>query len=1199
MKELKKQNTIAINYNRLLTIDKSFKENKDKKRKMTLVHHDEKEKDLLSSRKGSKLLSNNNNIHSIKESRKSSLLKMKKLNKTSVHDSTQPQKKPTEKKLVKKQTLFQMINNEDDDDLEEEKVKEQEKKKGIVKNSNENEYTPKNMKHVNREALKEENNRLKNLLNFNKMRNITLLEKPDFAGDFITDVNKAKRKSLGNIAEDLSYYSEEEEKEKEKKEEKYNKRETKRSTKLNKVKQMPKRTNTMSMYSEKEKKASSIKKGSRLEKGGRILKSEKEKDKEKEKTSEVNDSINLKKLQFSENKLQFFNNYNKANKHSHSKSSSSKSSFSSSSKKAKDAFNNLSHSKSKKSQVKDKTKNFTIALKRNVSNIDVREQFLLNVKSIKSKKSKHNSKLKHHDSTTESSVKYPHAFPHHQNSDTSGQVDYTKPQVKNSVNIGVNNLISSLTKNGAFLSTNNSILSSNRKKNAYNHSGGRADDSKDREKEKEKDKKMKTTSTNILNLAGLGNSQKNDNYKKKEDFLGIMHKKNRNFIASSVDLVNELNYLDFKPHNFDEEKENIIKQIKENDPILAKKILNFNKEKVNNYSSETGLLFTQKALILNSRKSINSGKAKKNIMDSVASLNYSPKTGGGKEKIKSMKSSDSTEKDKSDKDKDKEKDKKTIAGIFNSQKKEGGSMMNYISSNFKRILNKFSSSNSMKKKKLKINKTITENESTKRFKPRLSGVEIDSGSIKKSKSLFRFKNDNNTAEKSKSIKANISFYSNKSLDANSSCSKEILNQNPQYVIPIAEKLEEKNTNSNEFLEEDEDKNLLDDEEEMRKRILMKTNKVYDSLSDEEEDELAKIQEDKFLIFSDSIFKVFWDFFLILILIYSVFCVPLSLAFEYYIENPLIAICDSLVDFFMLFDILIKFFVPYVSFDEILIKNLNLIAINYLKSNFFIDFLCGFPCTTIYSICLYNAKFLKFSKITENNAFVNHMNSYNSLGALNTIKLISCCFRIIKLNKLLKNITKEYFDFMEKETTFTVLLRFYFWFFLCTHISSCLFIYCGFIEHEKGWIFINDYLEDSNYSVYIHSLYFHWTTVFTIGYGDILVKSIFERIYNIFLMLVGIAVYSYTVSSLGNLLSKQDIVTKKYNKNLDILNELKLHYNLNDSYYNKVRKYLYYDYKNNASERYKFVEELPRNIMKDLLLNMHKSIITSLPTTRKE
>ena len=305
----------------------------------------------------------------------------------------------------------------------------------------------------------------------------------------------------------------------------------------------------------------------------------------------------------------------------------------------------------------------------------------------------------------------------------------------------------------------------------------------------------------------------------------------------------------------------------------------------------------------------------------------------------------------------------------------------------------------------------------------------------------------------------------------------------------------------------------------------------------------------------------------ILLLYSFIAIPIILAFDESIELINVFMKIELgIEIIYLIDILISFITPFYSFDESLIKNILIISNNYIKSWFIFDLISEFP------ICLF---------------IITIYGNYN-----NTLLRLLKCIKIIKYSLSSSNTKEE--EVAQSSPTLSYLAKFYFWFIIITHFVSCIYIYIAMNnEYNDDWIIRNDYIDSQNFSLYINSLYFHWSTIFTIGYGDILSVALKERVYNIFLMLIGIAVYSYTVTSLGNLLSKLDLVTIKYNKNINTLNELKGKHNISESFYKKLKNYFDYHYQHNTGERFKFVEELPRKIMKDLLLNMHREIITNL------
>jgi len=95
-------------------------------------------------------------------------------------------------------------------------------------------------------------------------------------------------------------------------------------------------------------------------------------------------------------------------------------------------------------------------------------------------------------------------------------------------------------------------------------------------------------------------------------------------------------------------------------------------------------------------------------------------------------------------------------------------------------------------------------------------------------------------------------------------------------------------------------------------------------------------------------------------------------------------------------------------------------------------------------------------------------------------------------------------------------------------------------------------------VYIASLYFNHLTIFTIGYGDILSKNSYERIYNIILMVVGIMLYSLTITSISNIIQQQDEKTKVYSKNMEYFNELTRKYSVKKKLADEVSRYFKYN-----------------------------------------
>ncbi len=83
--------------------------------------------------------------------------------------------------------------------------------------------------------------------------------------------------------------------------------------------------------------------------------------------------------------------------------------------------------------------------------------------------------------------------------------------------------------------------------------------------------------------------------------------------------------------------------------------------------------------------------------------------------------------------------------------------------------------------------------------------------------------------------------------------------------------------------------------------------------------------------------------------------------------------------------------------------------------------------------------------------------------------------------------------------------------------------------------------------------------FTIGYGELHPKSFIEILFFIFFSIIGVSLYSYTISNLTSLferLSENDnIIESRENA----IREFANNHCLSDDLYNEIRNYLVYHY----------------------------------------
>jgi hypothetical protein len=395
-----------------------------------------------------------------------------------------------------------------------------------------------------------------------------------------------------------------------------------------------------------------------------------------------------------------------------------------------------------------------------------------------------------------------------------------------------------------------------------------------------------------------------------------------------------------------------------------------------------------------------------------------------------------------------------------------------------------------------------------------------------------------------------------------------------------------NSSINDFVLEDESANkTIKFENDVDKRILKKTKRVDDSMSSQDDEELDQLKESTVYIDLESPFKRYWDIIIILCTLYTLIAAPYMLAFVD--DEPyLLIILECIIDIIFILDIMVQFFIPYINKEEEVVKNLKAIAKNYILSWFIIDLLASVPGSTI--VLIIDA--------------ANGGESVNRFSAINKAARLVRVYRFFKFSKIAKalKVSSGYYgkhnplESLEKFSEITSakkkrLTHFIISFILVSHIITCFWVFIG-KSSNPTWVTFAKLSDADDGMLYISSLYFHWTTIFTIGYGDIICINSDERLYNCLLLFIGVFIYSYTVSQLGNILSSKDIITSKHLKNVEVLDGLKKKYNIPDSFYNKIFRYLNYNYKFNKNERYGFINELPTKIRISLLYDMYKEVI---------
>jgi hypothetical protein len=399
---------------------------------------------------------------------------------------------------------------------------------------------------------------------------------------------------------------------------------------------------------------------------------------------------------------------------------------------------------------------------------------------------------------------------------------------------------------------------------------------------------------------------------------------------------------------------------------------------------------------------------------------------------------------------------------------------------------------------------------------------------------------------------------------------------------IHNELENKRLHSNEGERKENLSMSVLQQMEEKERGIKRLKKLTDSEGSEDILIDKDDENERWVLFPDSIFINLWEMIVFICLLYIMFIDTYILAFVDEMNGVMIMFSIT-IDILFVIDFILNFFVAFYDFNEDLITSRKKIILNNLNNGFIIDLLSSIPFSTIYTF------------FDSNGA----ANIQYKLIRIARISRLSKLYRALKMTKLIKAFkgskpfcTIRALDDLSINSNLKRFIRFFAIFLLFNHISTCIWIALSRLDFPN-WIFDSGLQDVDNITLYVNGLYFTFTTVFTIGYGDIHAVNVYERLYNILIMIVGVLIYSFAISSLSNIVVKIEKKQKIHNKRLELLHEVRFKYNLDDGLFKLLSRFLTYDLQINKINKKMLINELPQQLQYKIIFQIYKQPIQNL------
>jgi hypothetical protein len=161
--------------------------------------------------------------------------------------------------------------------------------------------------------------------------------------------------------------------------------------------------------------------------------------------------------------------------------------------------------------------------------------------------------------------------------------------------------------------------------------------------------------------------------------------------------------------------------------------------------------------------------------------------------------------------------------------------------------------------------------------------------------------------------------------------------------------------------------------------------------------------------------------------------------------------------------------------------------------------------------------------------------------------------------------------------------------LLVHLVSC-----GWIALGSGTIGP----DADQVLTYVRAVYWSFTTLTTVGYGDISAKTIGQMLYTCGIQVLGVGVFGFILSNVASILARSDAAREHHMDNLDKIETfMKLHHTPMDLR-SKVRTYYHYMWMNKKGyQEDSLLDGLPHKIQSELFMHINRSIAEKVPFLR--
>ncbi|XP_075873142.1 potassium voltage-gated channel subfamily H member 6a [Nelusetta ayraudi] len=353
------------------------------------------------------------------------------------------------------------------------------------------------------------------------------------------------------------------------------------------------------------------------------------------------------------------------------------------------------------------------------------------------------------------------------------------------------------------------------------------------------------------------------------------------------------------------------------------------------------------------------------------------------------------------------------------------------------------------------------------------------------------------------------------------------------------------------------------------------------------------------------FKAVWDWLILLLVLYTAVFTPYSAAFLLteleekrrrtcgYTCNPL-NVVDLVVDIMFIVDILINFRTTYVNRNDEVVSQPRRIAQHYFKGWFLIDIVAAIP----FDLLIYRSE-------SEEGETVDPQTT-TLIGLLKTARLL----RLVRVARKLDRYS---------EYGAAVLLLLMCTFALIAHWLACIWYAIGNMERTNlarmgamkiGWLDnlaeqigkqYNDSDLESGPSVkdkYVTALYFTFSSLTSVGFGNVSPNTNPEKIFSICVMLIGSLMYASIFGNVSAIIQRLYSGTARYHTQMLRVKEFIRFHQIPGGLRQRLEEYFQHAWSyTNGIDMNAVLKGFPECLQADICLHLNRSLLQNCKAFR--